>query len=108
VCLLSVFLLQHQLSRADSLEQTNHEMKKAMKQVFGDIDERKVAAQQIQKPRQHRSVREFITEFQTISSGLEWHEEALADKFLEGLKPAIHYVSRLSELPWIGSTNQKA
>lgn len=56
------------------------EMKKAMKQVFGNIDEREVAAQQIQKLRQHHSVREYITEFQTISSNLEWHEEAGAQR----------------------------
>ena len=64
-------------------------MKKAMKQVFGDIDERKVAAQRIQKLRQHRSVREYITQFQTITPNLEWHDEALADKILEGLKSEI-------------------
>ena len=75
--------------RAERILTSYDEMKKAMKQVFGDIDERKVAAQRIQKLRQHRSVREYITEFQTISSNLEWHDEALADKFLEGLKPEI-------------------
>jgi len=34
-----------------------------MKQVFGDIDEHRIAAQKIQKLRQHQSVREYITEF---------------------------------------------
>jgi hypothetical protein len=34
-----------------------------MKQVFGDIDEHRIAAQKIQKLRQHQSAREYITEF---------------------------------------------
>jgi hypothetical protein len=65
------------------------EMRKAMRQVFGDIDERTAAAQKLQNLRQTRSVREYITEFQTISSSLEWDEEALMDKFKGGLKPNI-------------------
>jgi hypothetical protein len=65
-------------------------MKKAMRQVFGEIDERTVAAQRLQHLRQNRSVREYITEFQTISSNLEWDEDALMDKFKGGfVMPAM-------------------
>src|SRR6267378_5166784 len=39
--------------------------------------------------RQTRSVTDYITEFQMITSNLDWDEEALEDKFLEGLKPEI-------------------
>jgi Retrotransposon gag protein len=60
-----------------------------MGQVFGDIDERKTAAVKLQKLRQVTSVRQYITEFQTITANLEWDEEALNDKFEEGLKPEI-------------------
>jgi hypothetical protein len=31
----------------------------------------------------------YITEFQTIASSLDWDDEALEDKFLEGLKQEI-------------------
>jgi hypothetical protein len=65
------------------------EMKRAMQQVFGDLDEKAVAAQKLQSLRQHRSVKEYITDFQTISSNLEWDEEALMDKFKGGLKSNI-------------------
>ena len=65
------------------------EMKKAMRQVFGDLDERMVAAQKLQKLCQNRSVREYITEFQTIASNLEWDGDALMDKFKGGLKQNI-------------------
>jgi Retrotransposon gag protein/Zinc knuckle len=65
------------------------ELTKAMGQVFGDIDERKTAATKLQKLRQVSSVRQYITEFQTITSNLEWDEEALSDKFEEGLKPEV-------------------
>jgi hypothetical protein len=64
-------------------------LSKAMTQVFGDIDERKTAARKLQQLRQTSSVREYITEFQKITANLEWDEEALEDKFLEGLKPNI-------------------
>ena len=65
------------------------EMRKAMGQVFGNIDERKTAAQKLQKLRQTNSVRNYITEFQTITANLDWDNETLADKFQEGLKQNI-------------------
>ena len=69
---------------------TNYgEMKKAMQQAFGDLDEKVKAAQKMQRLRQVRSVREYITDFQMIVSNLEWDEEALMDKFREGLKQSV-------------------
>src|SRR5882762_4909237 len=65
------------------------ELKKAMGQVFGAIDERKDAAEKLQRLRQTASVTDYITEFQVITSSLDWDEEALEDKFLEGLKQEI-------------------
>src|SRR5467141_3291956 len=65
------------------------ELKKAMGQVFGAIDERKHAAEKLQRLRQTTSVTEYITEFQVITSSLDWDEEALEDKFLEGLKQEV-------------------
>jgi Retrotransposon gag protein len=52
------------------------EMEKAMAQVFGDVDEQKTAAKQMQKLQQTRSVTEYITGFQMIASNLDWDEEA--------------------------------
>jgi Retrotransposon gag protein len=49
--------------RAKRILTSYSEMKKAMKQALGDIDERKTAAQELQKLRQTR-VREYITKFQ--------------------------------------------
>ena len=65
------------------------ELRKAMEQVFGDIDERMSAAAKLQKLRQTTTVRQYITEFQTITANLDWDEEALNDKFEEGLKPEV-------------------
>lgn len=75
--------------RATRILNSYKEMKRAMGQVFGEIDERKTAAEKLQRLRQVRSVTEYITEFQMITSNLDWDEEALEDKFLEGLKPEI-------------------
>ena len=60
-----------------------------MRQVFGDLDEKVKAAQNLQRLHQIRSVREYIIDFQMISSNLEWDEDALMDKFREGLKPSV-------------------
>jgi len=60
-----------------------------MGQVFGAIDERKDAAERLQRLRQTRSVTDYITDFQVITSSLDWDEEALEDKFLEGLKQEV-------------------
>ena len=65
------------------------EMKKALNQVFGETDERKMSAERLQKLYQVRSVTEYITDFQTITSNLDWDDEALEDKFLQGLKPHV-------------------
>jgi Retrotransposon gag protein len=65
------------------------ELRKAMTQVFGDIDERKTAARELQRLRQTSSVRNYITEFQMITANLEWDDEALEDKFMDGLKQNI-------------------
>jgi retrotransposon gag protein/zinc knuckle protein len=72
--------------RAKRILGSYDEMKKAMNQVFGDVDERKTAAKKLQQLRQTKSVTEYITEFQTITSNLDWDDDALEDKFLEGLK----------------------
>jgi len=61
----------------------------AMKQVFGEMDEQRIAAQKMTKLRQVDSVRKYITEFQKIASSLKWHENALIDKFIEGLKISV-------------------
>ena len=73
-------------NRREWSEGSYDEMKKAMNQVFGDVDERKTAARKLQQLRQTKSVTEYITEFQTITSNLDWDDDALEDKFLEGLK----------------------
>jgi hypothetical protein len=65
------------------------ELRRAMVQVFGDIDERKTAAKELQRLRQTTSVRNYITEFQMITANLDWDDEALEDKFQEGLKQNI-------------------
>src|ERR1700722_11246827 len=55
--------------------------------MFGDIDENKTAAQKLQKLKQVRSVCEHTTELQGTHQTLTAQDEqALIDKFTEGLK----------------------
>jgi len=60
-----------------------------MGQVFGETNERQAAAEKLQRLRQTGPVTNYITEFQVITSSLDWDDEALEDKYLEGLKPEI-------------------
>lgn len=45
-------------------------MKKAIQQAFGDLDEKVKAAQKLQRLRQVRSVREYITNFRCVRDAL--------------------------------------
>ena len=65
------------------------EFKKALGQVFGEKNERQTAAEKLQRLRQTGTVTSYITEFQVITSSLDWDSEALEDKYLEGLKPEV-------------------
>ena len=65
------------------------EFVKAINRAFGDIDEKEKAAIEIQKLKQTRSVQEYISEFQRVSSGLDWDEGALIAKFAQGLKQEV-------------------
>ena len=65
------------------------EFKKALGKVFGDVDERKTAAEKLAKLKHTTSVTAYITEFQTIASSLDWDEEAKEDKYIEGLKQEV-------------------
>jgi hypothetical protein len=65
------------------------EFEKALGRAFGDIDEKEKAALELQKLRQNRSVQEYISEFQRVSSNLDWDNDALMAKFIQGLKPEI-------------------
>jgi hypothetical protein len=51
-----------------------------MGQVFGETNERQTAAEKLQRLRQTGSVTYYITEFQVITSSLDWDDEALEDK----------------------------
>lgn len=65
------------------------EFKRALGKVFGELDERKSAAEKLAKLRQTTSVTAYITEFQTIMSSLDWDDEAKEDKYVEGLKQEV-------------------
>jgi len=47
------------------------EFKKSLGKVFGQLDERKIAAEKLARLRQTTSVTLYITEFQTITSNLD-------------------------------------
>jgi hypothetical protein len=72
--------------RTERIIGSSKELKKALNQVSGETDERKKAADKLQKLYQVRSVTEYITNFQTIISCLDWDEEALEDKFMQGFE----------------------
>ena len=88
------------------------EFKKALGKVFGELDERKTAAEKLAKLKQTTSVTAYITEFQTIMSSLDWDDEAKEDKYLEGLKQEvraglIYYAKEAEDLDELFERTQK-
>ena len=88
------------------------EFKKALGKVFGELDERKTAAEKLTKLKQTTSVTAYITEFQTIMSSLDWDDEAKEDKYLEGLKQEvraglIYYAKEAEDLDELFERTQK-
>jgi hypothetical protein len=55
-------------SRTKRIMGNYREFKKALGKVFGQIDEREIAAEKIARLKQTSSVTLYITEFQTITS----------------------------------------
>ena len=69
------------MGRTDSENMGSYrEFKKALGKVFGELDQRKSAAEKLAKLKQTTSVTAYITEFQTIVSSLDWDEEAKEDQ----------------------------
>ena len=88
------------------------EFKKALGKVFGELDERKTAAEKLARLKQTTSVTAYITEFQTIMSSLDWDDEAKEDKYLEGLKQEvraglIYYAKEAEDLDELFERTQK-
>ena len=57
--------------------------------MFGEVDEKVLAAQKVQQLYQKQLASTYIAEFQQISSHLDWDNKALADQFYYGLKDNI-------------------
>ena len=68
---------------------TIQEFYTAITETFGDPDEGLTAATRIYRLKQTRSVSDYISEYQTLASQLQWNEDALRDLYFQGLKPNI-------------------
>ena len=98
--------------RTTKIMSSYREFKKALGKVFGELDERKSAAEKLAKLKQTTSVTAYITEFQTIMSSLDWDEEAKEDKYVEGLKQEvraglIYYVKEAENLDELFERTQR-
>jgi molybdopterin converting factor small subunit len=68
--------------------------------TFGEIDEKSSAAQKLHRLKQTGSAARYASEFQQISSHLEWDDEALADKYYQGLKDDVKDdIARIAKRP---------
>lgn len=76
------------------------EFVKRLKITFGDTDEKVSAAQRLNRLNQKGSAAHYASEFQQISSHLEWDEQALADRFYRGLRDNVKdEIARLEHRP---------
>lgn len=60
-----------------------------LRQVFGNVDEERVAARQIRQMRQQTSAAQYSARFQQLAGRLDWDDAALASAFYEGLSEAV-------------------
>lgn len=73
----------------DTLFANYSAFKAKLKSVYGSVDEERTAERDIQKLQQVTSVTKYTSEFQQLSSRLEWDDSALAAKYYHGLKENI-------------------
>jgi len=59
------------------------------KSVYGTVDEERAAERDLQRLRQVTSVTKYTSEFQQLSSRLDWDDSALAARFYYGLKEIV-------------------
>ena len=60
-----------------------------LKQVFGNVDEERVAARMLRQLRQKGSAAQYYSRFQQLSARVEWDDTALASAYYEGLSEAV-------------------
>jgi Retrotransposon gag protein/Zinc knuckle len=60
-----------------------------LKQVFGSMDEERVAARQLRQLRQKGSAAQYYSRFQQLSARLDWDDAAFASAYYEGLSEAV-------------------
>src|SRR5579871_4577319 len=60
-----------------------------LKDVFGDVDEERVAERQMQQLQQTGSAASYTAEFRRIESKLDWDENALIAQYYKGLKESL-------------------
>ena len=65
------------------------EFKKHLQGMFGDIDTKRNAEQNLKRLRQRGSAQYYASEFLQISSHTSWDDDVLISLFKDGLKPEI-------------------
>src|SRR5438876_2793365 len=73
--------------------------KKAIIRIYGDPDQYKKAAINIQRLRQTGSVQEYTSRFYTMSAKTEWDDDALAAIYYRGLKDPIQDELSREDIP---------
>jgi hypothetical protein len=60
-----------------------------LKQVFGNVDEERVAARMLRQLKQKGSTAAYYSRFQQLKARVEWDDTALASAFYEGLSEGV-------------------
>jgi len=77
------------MAETDRMFATFTYFEEKIKQVFGNVDEERTAARDLQLLKQTGSATKYSSDFQQLASRLDWDDSALAARYYFGLKDAI-------------------
>ncbi|QRV87035.1 Retrotransposon gag protein [Ceratobasidium sp. AG-Ba] len=83
------FLCKLSLKEEHSILQSWANFKKAFLADFSDPVKKEKAIRDLNRLTQTKSAQSYVTQFRTLMQEVDWNDEALIDKFREGLKPEV-------------------
>ncbi|QRV96908.1 Retrotransposon gag protein [Ceratobasidium sp. AG-Ba] len=83
------FLRKLLLKEEHTILQSWANFKKAFLADFSDPVKKEKAIRDLNKLTQTKSAQSYVTQFRTLMQEVDWNDEALIDKFREGLKPEV-------------------
>ncbi|QRV96858.1 Retrotransposon gag protein [Ceratobasidium sp. AG-Ba] len=98
------FLCKLSLKEEHTILQSWANFKKAFLADFSDPVKKEKAIRDLNKLTQTKSAQSYVTQFRNLMQEVDWNDEALIDKFREGLKPEVR--KELTRITMLMEDNQ--